>query len=308
MTATPSDAYADRQPLPADHYDADGLSDRDAEERGRNRHRRPRRRRRAMVMAVAGVVGLVAAGAGYAAMTRHSGAGTADAAGRDSSGARNASAAPVPGAALAGASPTAAPDGAVATITGLGPRTRAQIPATTRQVLVASGKAKNSSDTVVTLWTRTADGRWHPGAAWAAHNALRGWTAGHRVGDLHSPIGVFTLSDAGGFDPDPGAKLPYHRSAKFRAGGVGFDGEPLDQAFDYVIAINYNRVPGTSPLDGTQPMGASRGGGIWVHVDHGGPTHGCVSISAAHMVDLLHTLQPADHPVIVMGDRGSLTA
>jgi L,D-peptidoglycan transpeptidase YkuD (ErfK/YbiS/YcfS/YnhG family) len=261
-----------------------------------------------MVMAVVGVAGLAVVGAGYTVATRHSGAGTADAAGRDKGGAPNAPAAPVPGTAAAGASPTDTPDGSVAMIAGLGPKTRAEIPAATRQVLVASGKAKNSSDTVVTLWTRTGSGRWHPGAAWAAHNALRGWTAGHRVGDLHSPIGVFTLSDAGGFDPDPGAKLPYHRSAKFRAGGVGFNGEPLDQAFDYVIAINYNRVPGTSPLDGTQPMGAGRGGGIWVHVDHGGPTHGCVSISASHMVDLLHTLQPADHPVIVMGDRGSLAA
>ncbi|MDD1061813.1 L,D-transpeptidase family protein [Streptomyces cocklensis] len=294
MTATPSDAYADRRTTPAP----------DAEGRGRKRHRRPRRRRRAMVLAVVGVAGLAVVAAGYTVATRH--AGAADTAGRGHAGAPNSPAAPPPGAAAAGANPTAAPDGAVAMITGLGPRTRAAIPAATRQVLVASGKAKNSSDTVVTLWTKTGRGRWHPGAAWAAHNALHGWSAGHRAGDLHSPIGVFTLHDAGGFDPDPGTKLPYHHSAKFQAGGVGFNGETLDQAFDYVIAIDYNRVPGTSPLDGTQPLGASRGGGIWVHVDHGGPTHGCVSISAAHMVDLLHTLLPADHPVIVMGDRGTL--
>jgi L,D-peptidoglycan transpeptidase YkuD (ErfK/YbiS/YcfS/YnhG family) len=254
-----------------------------------------------MVLAAVGVAGLAVVGAGYTMTTRH--AGAANAAGRADAG---APAAPRPGAAAPGASAAPVTDGSVAAITGLGPKTRAAIPAATRQVLVASGKAKNSSDTVVTLWTRNGAGRWHPGAAWAAHNALRGWTAGHRVGDLHSPIGVFTLSDAGGFDPDPGTKLPYHRSAAFRAGGVGFNGEPLDQAFDYVIAINYNRLPGTSPLDGTQPLGASRGGGIWVHVDHGGPTHGCVSISAAHMVELLHTLLPADHPVIVMGDRASL--
>ncbi|CAG7653311.1 L,D-transpeptidase family protein [Actinacidiphila bryophytorum] len=308
MTATPSDAYADRQPVPAPRSDADGLGGRDADARGGNRHRRPRRRRRAKVLAVVGVAGLAVVGAGYTVATRHSDAATADAADRGKDGAPRASAAAVPGAAAASASPTTAPGGPVAAIAGLGPKTRSEIPAATRQVLVASGKAKNSSDTVVTLWTRTGSGSWQPGAAWPAHNALRGWTGGHRVGDLHSPIGVFTLSDAGGFDPDPGSKLPYHHSAKFRAGGVGFNGEPLDQAFDYVIAINYNRVPGTSPLDGTQPMGASRGGGIWVHVDHGGPTHGCVSISAAHMVDLLHTLQPADHPVIVMGDRGSLAA
>jgi L,D-peptidoglycan transpeptidase YkuD (ErfK/YbiS/YcfS/YnhG family) len=174
-------------------------------------------------------------------------------------------------------------------------------------VLVASGEAKTSSDTLVTLWSRTADGHWKSGATWPAHNAKDGWTSSHHAGDLHSPIGVYTLHDAGGFDANPGSKLPYHHSSSFQAGGVGFDGETLDDAFDYVIAIDYNRVAGTSPLDGTQPLGANRGGGIWVHVDHGGPTHGCVSIPAAHMVDLLRTLVPADHPVIVMGDRFSLS-
>ncbi|WP_333767549.1 L,D-transpeptidase family protein [Streptomyces sp. IBSBF 2435] len=307
MTATTSDAHAGRRPGPATSPDADGRRSDDAEDQSRNRHRRPRRRkRRVMALAAVGVAGLAVLGAGYTVVTRHAGAAAADTAGRHTVGGPAGTAALAPGAAAAAASPTAAPDGSVAMITGLGPKTRAAIPAATRQVLVASGKAKNSPDTVVTLWTRTGNGRWQPGAAWAAHNALHGWTASHHASDLHSPIGVFTLSDAGGFDPDPGTKLPYHHSAAFQAGGVGFDGEPLDEAFDYVIAIDYNRVPGTSPLDGTQPLGANRGGGIWVHVDHGGPTHGCVSISAAHMVDLLHTLLPADHPVIVMGDRGSL--
>ncbi|WUH89974.1 L,D-transpeptidase family protein [Streptomyces sp. NBC_00433] len=306
MTATPSDAYADRRPTTATGPGGDGRRDHGAEGHDRNRHRRPRRRRRAMTLVAVGVAGLAVVGSGYTVLTRHTGTAAADTAGHGHAGAPAAPLGPRPGAAAANANPTAAPDGSLAAISGLGPRTRAAIPAATRQVLVASGKAKNSSDTVVTLWTRTGAGRWHPGAAWPAHNALRGWTAGHRMGDLHSPIGVYTLSDAGGFDADPGSKLPYHHSAEFRAGGVGFDGEPLDEAFDYVIAIDYNRLPGTSPLDGTQPLGANRGGGIWVHVDHGGPTHGCVSISAAHMVDLLHTLLPADHPVIVMGDQGTL--
>lgn len=298
MTATRSDASADRRTAHSPALGADGPSSRGAD--GQFRTRRRGRRRVVITLAVA-VAGLAVAGAGYTVVHRHAAlvAGSANPRGRDDAGG------PVRGAG-AGASPTAAPDGSVAAITGLGPKVRAAIPAATRQVLVASGEARNSSDAVVTLWTRTGSGRWRPGANWAAHNALRGWTSGHRAGDLHSPIGVFTLSDAGGFDPDPGTKLPYHRSAAFRAGGVGFDGEPLDQAFDYVIAIDYNRVPGTSPLNGAQPLGEKRGGGIWVHVDHGGPTHGCVSISAAHMVELLHTLLPADHPVIVMGDRGSL--
>lgn len=276
----------------------------DDEDRGRNRHRGPRRApRRRMMLATAGAVGLVVAGAGYLVVARHNGTAVAADGQRGPASGRLSATAP--------ATPSATPSPADALptgIPGLGPRTRGRIPATTRQVLVASGKAKNSADTLVTLWSRTDDGHWKAGATWPAHNALHGWTSSHHAGDLHSPIGVFTLHDAGGFDADPGSALPYHHSSKFQAGGVGFDGETLDQAFDYVIAIDYNRVAGTSPLDGTQPLGPSRGGGIWVHVDHGGPTHGCVSVSAAHMVDLLRTLQPADHPVIVMGDHTSLSA
>lgn len=191
-------------------------------------------------------------------------------------------------------------------IPGLGPATLAAIPTASHQVLLASGRAKDSSDSTVTLWTRAADGRWQAGAAWPAHNALRGWTGTHHEGDLHSPVGIFTLSDAGGFKPDPGSRLPYHRSQGFTAGGTGFRGEALGGSFDYVVAIDYNRVPGASPLDSRQPLGKSRGGGIWIHVDHGGPTHGCVSLSAAHMVDLLRALDPRSHPVIAMGDGASL--
>ncbi|ULR55795.1 L,D-transpeptidase family protein [Streptomyces deccanensis] len=188
---------------------------------------------------------------------------------------------------------------------GLGPRTLAEIPDDARQVVVATGKGKDSSTSQVVLYQRTDDG-WTAGQTWAAHNALRGWTDDHRAGDLHSPVGVFTLSDAGGLLADPGTKLPYDRSGSFTIGGTGFEGEPLAGSFDYVIAIDYNREPGTSPLDWTRPLGADRGGGIWLHVDHGGPTHGCVSLSRQHMKQLLLALDPALNPVIVMGDRPSL--
>lgn len=74
-----------------------------------------------------------------------------------------------------------------------------------------------------------------------------------------------------------------------------------------MIAINYNRRPGTTPLDWTRPLGAGRGGGIWFHVDHGGPTHGCVAVAQDHMRELLLALDPGRHPVVVMGDATSLS-
>ncbi|MHA6762814.1 L,D-transpeptidase family protein [Streptacidiphilus sp. PAMC 29251] len=205
-------------------------------------------------------------------------------------------AAPVP-------SPTPQPP---ATLPGLGPKTLAQIPGGSRQVLIVTGAGPGSDRSSAVLYRLTAAG-WQPGPTWAAHNALHGWTTRHRADDLHSPVGVFTLTDAGGRLADPGSKLPYTRSRSgYTLTGTGFSGEPLAGSFDYVIAINYNHVPGTTPLDWTRPLGAAAGGGIWLHVDHGGATHGCVSLPRADMVTLLRTLDPGLHPVVVMGDRARL--
>lgn len=170
---------------------------------------------------------------------------------------------------------------------------------------MVTGRGRDSSASTVVLYERTEAG-WQAGASWPAHNALRGWTDHHLAGDLRSPTGVYTLTDAGGLLKNPGTKLPYDRGVGFTSPGTGFEGEPLAGSFDYVIAINYNRRPGTSPLDWTRPLGAGRGGGIWLHVDHGGPTHGCVSIAEEHMKELLLTLDPDLHPVVVMGDAKSL--
>ncbi|MBT2422429.1 hypothetical protein J7F01_32020 [Streptomyces sp. ISL-22] len=188
---------------------------------------------------------------------------------------------------------------------GLGPKTWAQVPSDARQAVVVTGSGKNSSQSTVVLYERSDVG-WEAGDTWPAHNAVRGWTDHHRAGDLRSPIGVFTLTDAGGLLRDPGTRLPYDHGVGFTATGTGFEGEPLAGSFDYVIAINYNRKPGTTPLDWTRPLGAGRGGGIWLHVDHDGPTQGCVSIAKEHMKELLLALDPDLHPVVVMGDAKSL--
>lgn len=188
---------------------------------------------------------------------------------------------------------------------GLGPETSARVPARARQAVVVTGRSRDSSESTVALYERNSAG-WKIVANWPAHNALKGWTEEHRLGDLRSPIGVYTLTDAGGLLPNPGTRLPYDQSSAFTLSGTGSRGEPLAGSFDYVVAVNYNREPGTSPLDWTRPLGPSRGGGIWLHVDHKGPTQGCVSIARQHMKALLLALDPALNPVVVMGDAASL--
>ncbi|MDH6121287.1 L,D-peptidoglycan transpeptidase YkuD (ErfK/YbiS/YcfS/YnhG family) [Kitasatospora sp. GAS204A] len=289
----------------------------------RGRRRKARRRRRVAsagttVLLIAAAVGWLGFGPG-GAFAAHRGAGTA--LGQDlvplpapvPSTAATPSGSPQPSGSAA-ADHTEAPtadrsdraDGSFAAIPGLGPGFAARIPAGSTQVVLATGAGKDATSSTVTLWSRTPDGRWRPGTSWSGHNGDAGWTTDHSSGDLRSPIGVFTLSDAGGLKPDPGSKLPYHQDSGFVATGTGFNGEQLAGSFDYVVAIDYNRVIGSSPLDTREPLGEAKGGGIWLHVDHGGPTHACVSVSEDDMTQLIRTLDPAAQPVIVMGDAASL--
>ncbi|MFI5974849.1 hypothetical protein [Streptomyces sp. NPDC051452] len=190
-------------------------------------------------------------------------------------------------------------------VPGIGDRLWKRVPADSRQVVAVYGAGRNSPDSTVTLFTRHGS-LWKQERSWSAHNGRKGWTADHHEGDLRSPVGVFTLSDAGGVLAAPGVKLPYSRSAAFQA--PRYWKKPYWHDFDYVVAIDYNRVKGTPPNDPTRPRGQAKGGGIWLHMDHGSGTSACVSQSKSAMEYLLRTLDPALHPVVVMGDRAELKA
>ncbi|UFR06008.1 L,D-transpeptidase family protein [Streptomyces sp. Go40/10] len=191
-------------------------------------------------------------------------------------------------------------------IPGVGDRLYRRIPAGSRQVVAVYGKGRNSADSLVVLYARQG-AHWRRMASWPAHNGRRGWTAHHHEGDARSPVGVFTLTDAGGVLADPGTRLPYDQNEGAYAPPAEWD-EAHQHDFDYVIAIDYNRVKGTPPRDATRPWGTEKGGGIWLHLDHGSGTSACVSVSRKAMEFLLRTLDPARDPVVVMGDRTSLRA
>ncbi|GGZ15682.1 lipoprotein [Streptomyces inusitatus] len=192
-------------------------------------------------------------------------------------------------------------------IPGIGPRTLAGIDGRTRQVLVVSGGGADANRSTAALYESGPEAGWRRAAGpWPARNGLKGWTEDHRLGDLRTPIGVYGLTDAGGLLPDPGTELPYDRRPEFTARGTNFDGKSLDGAFDHVVAVNYNRKPGLTPLDWTRPLGEAKGGGIWIHVDHGGATQGCVGLARPRVAELLKLLDPKARPVVVMGPKKSL--
>lgn len=192
----------------------------------------------------------------------------------------------------------------LARIPGVGGRLLGRVPADSRQVVAVYGDGRDSADSTVALYLKRG-GTWVKARGWAAHNGKKGWTTDHHEGDDRSPVGVFSLSDAGGVLPDPGTALPYTASAAtFQPPRTWARSYWHD--FDYVIAIDYNRVRGTPPTDRTRPEGEAKGGSIWLHMDHGSGTAACVTVSRSGMRYLLRTLDPGQHPVVVMGDRADL--
>ncbi|MFI8342752.1 L,D-transpeptidase family protein [Streptomyces sp. NPDC085639] len=191
-------------------------------------------------------------------------------------------------------------------LTGVSEQTRARIPAESRQLILVTGRAVDSSESTAAFYTRPAAGAdWVKAESWPARNGANGWSVERTYGDLTSPQGVFGLTDAGGLLPKPpGTRLPYDRDNGFVATGLGVNGESLVGSFDYVVAIDFNRRPGRSPLDPVMPDGEDKGGNIWLHVDHDGPSQGCVGIPKEAMKKVLETLDPAAKPVIVMGPEG----
>ncbi|MEV0844297.1 hypothetical protein AB0J21_00175 [Streptomyces sp. NPDC049954] len=190
-------------------------------------------------------------------------------------------------------------------IPGVGDRLRGQIPGNSRQVVAVYGEGADSADSTVVLYAKHGS-TWDQAARWKGHNGKKGWTTDHRENDKRSPVGVYTLSDAGGVLADPGARLPYTQTASIQAPHYWAKSHWHD--FDYVVAIDYNRVKGTPPNDPSRPEGQTKGGSIWLHMDHGSGTSACVSIPKAGMRTLLTTLDPARHPVVVMGDKKHLSA
>jgi L,D-peptidoglycan transpeptidase YkuD (ErfK/YbiS/YcfS/YnhG family) len=208
-----------------------------------------------------------------------------------------------PGSAAVSARPHAG--GGTRTVPGIGGRLQRRIPADSRQVLAVYGAGRNSAISTAVLYTKRGS-TWQRVRDWPAHNGKKGWITDHHEGDNRSPVGVFTLSDAGGVLADPGARLPYTHDETMAAPRWWSRSHWHD--FDYVIAIDYNRLKGTPPDDPTRPQGDEKGGGIWLHLDHGSGTSACVSVSGEAMRYLLRTLDPDRHPVVVMGDRATLRA
>src|SRR3954454_21096981 len=165
--------------------------------------------------------------------------------------------------------------------------------------------APSTSSTHATL-TVTECGRRVFGP-WRARVGYRGLSAHHREGDGTTPLGTYAIGPTlYGLDRDPGTHLAYHRLVcgdwwdedpgsptynRFRHVRCGLSppfaggSEALwraSVAYQELAVVQYNAAP----------VVPGRGSGIFLHVDTGHATNGCVSLPEADLATLLGAVRP----------------
>lgn len=199
--------------------------------------------------------------------------------------------------------PPAEPPTCLTAIPGVGPTTWAKVPSTTTQLIVAISESRGSDENTFARWEKTA-GCWVQVSSWWSLNGFRGWHERPWTGSLRSPIGVFSLTDAGGRLRNPGTSMRYHYGPqRYERGGYKIS-YPV-QLYNYVIAINYNRRIGKPPRNTNQPS-RTTGSGYWIHQRGLGSTRGCVSLTKSQLVTTLQWLKPTARPRIIMGPSQSI--
>jgi L,D-peptidoglycan transpeptidase YkuD (ErfK/YbiS/YcfS/YnhG family) len=179
------------------------------------------------------------------------------------------------------------------------------------QLVTVTAASYYATRAVLTAYRRV-NGRWHrvfgPWTAWIGRNGMAPPGA-KREGDGRTPSGTFGFGFFFGVDPDPGVHFPYRRVHAYdfwdddpasprynlwvdaNQASPGADPEPMDvSAYDYgaVIAYNTARTPGL-------------GSAIFLHINIGMPTAGCVTLPVGELLKILRWLNPADSPRITMG-------
>jgi L,D-peptidoglycan transpeptidase YkuD (ErfK/YbiS/YcfS/YnhG family) len=189
--------------------------------------------------------------------------------------------------------------------------TRPADPLAGRQLVTVSTASYGATYATLTAYRRSA-GRWRRILGpWTARIGRGGFAPPglKREGDGRTPSGTFGFGFFFGVLPNPGVRFGYRQSQPYdfwdddpasprynewvdqRRADPGLSPEPMDvSGYDYgaVIAYNTARTPGL-------------GSGIFLHVNIGIATAGCVTLPVDELLRVLRWLNPARSPQIRMG-------
>jgi len=188
--------------------------------------------------------------------------------------------------------------------------------------LVTVASLRSSSQTgALRAWEKSGECWAQVAGPWPAWLGIRGISEHKREGDLKTPSGAFGIQPVMyGVAPNPGVRYRYHRivcgdwwvedsrspfynrfhhvrcgtKPPFRITSEDMSRSPI--SYRYLAVIDYN----------THPIVPGRGSGIFLHVSHGNPTLGCVSVALPQLLKLLRWFDPAGHPLIVIGTRATI--
>ena len=186
-----------------------------------------------------------------------------------------------------------------------------------QQVIVVD--APNATSTTATHFTFENDGSgWYQVfAPMPAVDGVNGWLPGpeRHEGDGTTPEGIYAIgSTMYGTEPDPGTLFPYHQlvcgdwwdedptSAEYNTfRHVACGSAPSFAGNSEALWTEGNAYPSLAVIDFNTPAAGPIGSGIFLHADTGAPTQGCMSLPYGDLVQVLTWLNPARHPVVVMG-------
>ena len=189
--------------------------------------------------------------------------------------------------------------------------TGAASPLAGSQLITVTAASSRATYATLTAY-RLSGGRWRRALGpWTARIGRNGFAppGRKREGDGRTPSGTFGFGFFFGVLPNPGVRFRYRQSQPYdfwdddpasphynewvdqRRADPGLDPEPMDvSGYDYgaVIAYNTARTPGL-------------GSGIFLHVNIGIATAGCVTLPMGELLRVLRWLDPARSPRIRMG-------
>jgi L,D-peptidoglycan transpeptidase YkuD (ErfK/YbiS/YcfS/YnhG family) len=182
-----------------------------------------------------------------------------------------------------------------------------------RQLITVTAASYGVTYATLNAYQSTGHGWRRVFGPWTARIGRNGFAppGAKREGDGRTPTGAYRMAFLFGVLPNPGVRLPYRRIHAYdywdddpasprynewvdaRRASAGASPEPMDvSAYDYGAVIGYNtaRTPGL-------------GSAIFLHLNIGTGTAGCVTLPPDELLPLLRWLNPARSPRIRMGVR-----